>query len=166
MEDIGLSLIIAIVITLIMSAFFSGMEIAFVSSNRMLAEMDKERKGITASILSRFYSHPNGFVSTMLVGNNIVLVVYGILFARYHIYGVLYCETLLSPECISSKTIISFWTIWAGDNSEYFTIKRTVTLVTENTPKDFAQAVILKIVLETWSINIKPQQKIHKLQSE
>ena len=58
------------------------MEIAFVSSNRMLAEMDREGNSIAKNIISRFYNHPNGFVSTMLVGNNIVLVVYGILVAR------------------------------------------------------------------------------------
>lgn len=67
---------------MVLSAFFSGMEIAFVSSNRMLAEMDKEKNGLSQGVISFFYRHPNGFVSTMLVGNNIVLVVYGILFAR------------------------------------------------------------------------------------
>lgn len=75
-------LLICIAVTMILSGFFSGMEIAFVSSNRMLAEMDREDSGLSGKIISVFYSHPNGFVSTMLVGNNIVLVVYGILFAQ------------------------------------------------------------------------------------
>ncbi|WP_156097417.1 CNNM domain-containing protein, partial [Prevotella disiens] len=71
------SLIVGIIISLTLSAFFSGMEIAFVSSNRMLAEMDKEKNGFAQKCIHIFYKNPNGFVSTMLVGNNIVLVLYG-----------------------------------------------------------------------------------------
>lgn len=67
---------------MVFSAFFSGMEIAFVSSNRMLAEMDKDKQKFSGYFLQTFYRHPNNFVSTMLVGNNIALVVYGILFAE------------------------------------------------------------------------------------
>lgn len=82
MDDIGIPLIIGILVMMLLSAFFSGMEIAFVSSNRMLAEMEKDKFGIARLPLQEFYKHPNNFVSTMLVGNNIVLVVYGILVAK------------------------------------------------------------------------------------
>ncbi len=83
MEDpISISLILGIIITMIFSAFFSGMEIAFVTSNRMLAEMDKDKNELSQKIQALFYKNPNNFVSTMLVGNNISLVVYGILIAQ------------------------------------------------------------------------------------
>lgn len=82
MEEVSISLVVDIFITLLLSAFFSGMEIAFVSSNRMLAEMDKGTSRLTRRLQTFFYKNPNDFVSTMLVGNNIVLVVYGIFVAR------------------------------------------------------------------------------------
>ena len=70
-------LLISLIISMLLSAFFSGMEIAFVSSNRLLAEMDREKNGLSQKALAVFYQHPNNFVSTMLVGNNIALVIYG-----------------------------------------------------------------------------------------
>ena len=76
---------------MLFSAFFSGMEIAFVSSNRMLAEMDREEHAISQKALDIFYAHPSNFVSTMLVGNNIALVIYGILFAQ------IFDQTLFAP---------------------------------------------------------------------
>ena len=76
------SLIIGLLVAMVFSAFFSGMEIAFVSSNRLLAEVAREKNSLTQRAMDLFYRHPSNFVSTMLVGNNIALVVYGILFAQ------------------------------------------------------------------------------------
>ena len=77
-----IGLIIGLLVAMVSSAFFSGMEIAFVSSNRFLAEMSRERNGLPQRAIMMFYRHSSEFVSTMLVGNNIALVIYGILFAQ------------------------------------------------------------------------------------
>ena len=81
------------------------MEIAFVSSNRLLAEMDKEKNGVAQRCLDVFFKNPNGFVSTMLVGNNIVLVVYGILFAM--LFDSTIFKTLDEGSRLAADTILS-----------------------------------------------------------
>ena len=73
--------IVLTVIALILSALFSGSEIAFVQSDKVRMEIDAAGKGVIDRILRRFSHHEDVFISTMLVGNNIVLVVYGITFA-------------------------------------------------------------------------------------
>ena len=70
-----------IIIALILSAFFSGMEIAFISSNKILIEVEKEQKGILAKIFTKLTSKPSKFITTMLIGNALALVIYGFLMA-------------------------------------------------------------------------------------
>lgn len=98
---------------MVLSAFFSGMEIAFVASNRLLMKVGKDQSGLSQHCLKVFYANPNSFVSTMLVGNNIVLVVYGILFARifdglWQLAGISNDATLVMLDSICSTLVILF----------------------------------------------------------
>lgn len=68
-----------ILLCLLLSAFFSGMEIAFISSNRIFIEIEKNKSGLTSKLLAFITQNPSRFITTMLVGNNITLVIYGIL---------------------------------------------------------------------------------------
>ena len=98
--------IIGLIVSMVFSAFFSGMEIAFVASNRMLAEMSREKNNLPHRAIVLFYRHPNNFVSTMLVGNNIALVIYGILFAQ--IFDQLLFNQLLNDAArVAADTLLS-----------------------------------------------------------
>jgi len=91
-----------ILIMLLLSAFFSGMEIAFITANKLKIEVDRSKGSLSASILSNFSKTPWKFISALLLGNNIALVVYGIVIARVlgpHILNVL-------PSDFHSESII------------------------------------------------------------
>lgn len=75
--------IIITIASLILSALFSGVEIAYVTSDRVRTELDVKMGGPISRALNVFYRHPEFFISTILVGNNIALVVYGMGFAKF-----------------------------------------------------------------------------------
>lgn len=93
-----------IAITLIFSAFFSGMEIAFISSNRLRIEMDKKQGIFGSRIVTILVNHPGKFLTTMLLGNNIALVIYGIKMAQI-------LEPLITNYLQSSVLILTIQTI-------------------------------------------------------
>ncbi|WP_112377522.1 hemolysin family protein [Flagellimonas maritima] len=72
------SSLIIIILSLIFSAFFSGMEIAFISANRIHIEIEKKQEGFFAKVLTWITEKPSKFIATMLIGNNIALVIYGL----------------------------------------------------------------------------------------
>jgi putative hemolysin len=97
-----------IIVCLILSAFFSGMEIAFVSSNRIYLEIEKSQQGFTSKVLKSITQKPSRFIATMLLGNNVALVLYGI-FMGDRILQIFYPQTLLSGE--TSLFIVFYQTL-------------------------------------------------------
>ncbi|MDC0389619.1 hemolysin family protein [Flavobacteriaceae bacterium] len=87
-----------ILFSILFSAFFSGMEIAFVSSNKIHLELEKKQHGFFSNFLKKITKSPSKFIATMLLGNNIALVVYGLY------SGKLILE-LLFPEVDNSKSL-------------------------------------------------------------
>ena len=104
---------LVIIICLIMSAFFSGMEIAYISCNRVFLEIEKNKKGIIAKVLKYITTNPSKFITAMLVGNNFCLVIYGI-FMGDKIIQILFSElktATLPLDILFIQTLISTFVI-------------------------------------------------------
>lgn len=104
--DITLALT-AILITIIFSAFFSGMEIAFVSANKLQIELENKQGDFSARLLSYLMKRPKQFIGTMLVGNNIALVIYGIFMGELILYALNIDATLQPTLSLILQTLIS-----------------------------------------------------------
>jgi len=74
---------ITLIVSLLASAFFSGMEIAFVSNNKLKVGLLKKQTSRSAKIISKFYNKQSAFLSTILIGNNIALVIFGITVSNF-----------------------------------------------------------------------------------
>lgn len=108
-----MNLFIIIVITILLSAFFSGMEIAFVSANKLRLELDKQSEPFNSKILKFVTADAGNYIATMLVGNNIALVIYGITFATllepvFQIYFQSESIVLLLQTVVSTFLILVF----------------------------------------------------------
>lgn len=99
--------LLIILVAILFSAFFSGIEIAFVSANRLKIELDLKQGSVSAKIISRFMKNPGRFISSMLVGNNIALVVYGMLMGQLIVQVFSLNQYLSAASVIVIQTIIS-----------------------------------------------------------
>ncbi len=102
-----LSVLTITLVSLLLSAWFSGMEIAFTSANRLRMEIDRKRGGVVGRIIDLFASKPGEYITTMLVGNNIVLVIYSTFMTELiHLLAGKMGITM-SPDSVVIETIIS-----------------------------------------------------------
>ncbi|MBO7197671.1 MAG: HlyC/CorC family transporter [Tidjanibacter sp.] len=102
-----LSVIVIVVVSVVLSAFFSGMEIAFTSANRLRMELDRKRGGVVGRIIELFAAKPGEYITTMLVGNNIVLVVYSTFMAQLIHLLAARMGVEMSADSVIVETLIS-----------------------------------------------------------
>ena len=108
-----LSVIVITVVSVILSAFFSGMEIAFTSANRLRMEIDRKRGGFVGRVIELFAAKPGEYITTMLVGNNIVLVIYSMYMTQLiHLLagkmGITMADDSVVVETLISTLVIIF----------------------------------------------------------
>lgn len=104
-----LNSLILICIMLLMSAFFSGMEIAFLSRNRLREEIDRKQNGVFDFVARIFERHPGQYITTILVGNNICLVIYSLYMSimLHIVFGLIGWESMATSGSVLLETVIS-----------------------------------------------------------
>jgi len=166
--------LLIIVISLILSAFFSGMEIAYVSSNKIHIEIEKKQSGLLSKLLTRITAKPSKFIATMLIGNNIALVIYGFYmgdllvewFASYlpsssTLVNYLFTEFSLLTQTVISTLIILFtaeflpkvfFQIYANSLLKLFAVPAYIFYILFSLVSDFViwiSDVVLKYIFKT-----------------
>lgn len=167
------SSVIIIILSLLFSAFFSGMEIAFFSANKIHIEIEKKQEGFLAKVLTRLTKKPSKFIATMLIGNNVALVIYGLFmgellmewFGSFNPSNTFFIA-LLTDFSLLTQTIIStfvilitaeflpkvLFQIYANKLLKLFAIPAYIFYVLFSLVSDFVIAVsdfILKYVFRT-----------------
>ena len=165
---------IVIILSLILSAFFSGMEIAYVSSNKIHIEIEKKQGGLLSNLLSKITAKPSKFIATMLIGNNIALVVYGFYmgdilvdwFAAYLPSSNTLINYLLNELSLLTQTVIStlvilvtaeflpkvFFQIYANSLLKLFAVPAYIFYILFSLVSDFViwiSDVVLKTLFKT-----------------
>lgn len=160
-----LELISVIIVSILLSAFFSGMEMAFLSANKLQIELDKKKEGFIAKILSKLTNRSSKFLTTMLVGNNIVLVIYSIFMGEF-ILQFLALDNLSEFSVLLIQTIIStliilllaeflpkiFFRIYADDALKIFAIPAYLFYIIFHYFSNFITAIsdfLLKLILKS-----------------
>lgn len=115
---------IFIISTLIASAFFSGVEIAFISANRLKIELDKNQGSFSGKILSNLVKHESKFISAMLLGNNVALVLYGIFMA---------------------KALEPFISVWVGNEAMILLIQTIISTLLVLVTAEFIPKVVFSL---------------------
>lgn len=113
LDNMILSTVIVVLLALLFSAFFSGMEIAFLASNKLKLEIEKSRSHAFAYIAGLFSRHPGQYITTILVGNNIALVIYSLQMS-------LLIQTLLS---------LTGWGLLSGGSFLLETVLSTIIII-------------------------------------
>lgn len=159
--------IIVIIISILLSAFFSGMEIAFVSANKMHIELEKKKEGFIAKILTRLTQKSSKFITTMLVGNNIALVVYSFFMGKFLMqflptqnlneFTVLLIQTLISTIIILITAEFlpkAIFRIYANETLKIFAVPAYFFYVIFHFISDFITAIsdfFLRVFFNTTS---------------
>lgn len=139
--------IVVIILCLLLCAFFSGMEIAFVSSNKIYLEIEKKQDNFLSNILTKLTEKPSKFIATMLVGNNISMVVYGFFMGDLVMewiqklpFHLLEFPSLLLQTVISTLIVLItseflpkvFFQVYANKLIKYFAVPSYVFYITFN----------------------------------